>query len=84
MLHGLGFASVLGEFGLPANSFIPALVGFNIGVEIGQLTVVAIAFFAIALWCRNHPNYRRWVAIPASVLIGLTGTWWFVERVFFT
>lgn len=82
LLHGLGFASVLGEFGLPANSFVPALVGFNIGVELGQLTVVALAFFAVGLWCRNHPAYRRWVAIPASVIIGLVGSWWFIERVF--
>ncbi len=82
LLHGLGFASVLGEFGLPGNSFAPALLGFNIGVELGQLTVVAIAFFAIALWCRNHPDYRRWIAVPASVIIGLIGAWWFFERVF--
>ncbi|MEM7257854.1 MAG: HupE/UreJ family protein [Pseudomonadota bacterium] len=82
LLHGLGFASVLGEFGLPVTQFIPALIGFNIGVELGQLTVVAIAFFAIAVWFRKHPKYRQWVAIPASVLIALTGAWWFVERVF--
>ncbi|WP_238366597.1 HupE/UreJ family protein [Mesobacterium pallidum] len=44
LLHGLGFASVLGEFGLPEGQFIPALLGFNIGVEIGQLTVIAVAF----------------------------------------
>ena len=48
LLHGLGFASVLGEFGLPEGQFIPALIGFNIGVEIGQLTVVALAFLVVA------------------------------------
>lgn len=47
LLHGLGFASVLGEFGLPEAQFIPALIGFNIGVEIGQLTVVALAFLLV-------------------------------------
>jgi hypothetical protein len=82
LLHGLGFASVLGEFGLPVNQFIPALIGFNVGVELGQLTVVAIAFFAIAFWCRKHPRYRQLIAIPASVLIALVGAWWFVERLF--
>ncbi len=82
LLHGLGFASVLAEFGLPVNRFIPALIGFNIGVEIGQLVVVAIAFFAIAIWCRNHPDYRKWIARPASVLIAMVGAWWFYERVF--
>ncbi len=82
LLHGLGFASVLAEFGLPANRFVPALVGFNVGVEIGQLAVVAIAFFAVGIWSRNHPDYRRWIAVPASVIIGLVGAWWFFERVF--
>ena len=82
LLHGLGFASVLADFGLPTNSFIPALIGFNVGVEAGQLAVVAIAFFTIAVWCRNHPDYRKWVAVPASVVIGLIGAWWFFERVF--
>lgn len=47
LLHGLGFASVLGEFGLPQAQFIPALIGFNIGVEIGQLTVIALAFLVV-------------------------------------
>ena len=49
LLHGLGFASVLGDFGLPADQFVPALIGFNVGVEIGQLTVIAIAFLLVAL-----------------------------------
>ncbi|SMY07437.1 hypothetical protein LOM8899_01572 [Flavimaricola marinus] len=47
LLHGLGFASVLGEFGLPPGSFVPALIGFNIGVELGQLAVVAVAFLIV-------------------------------------
>ncbi|MHA6323754.1 HupE/UreJ family protein [Roseivivax sp. CAU 1753] len=47
LLHGLGFASVLGEFGLPQDQFIPALVGFNIGVELGQLSVIAAAFAVV-------------------------------------
>ena len=47
LLHGLGFASVLAEFGLPEGSFIPALIGFNIGVEIGQLAVIAVAFICV-------------------------------------
>jgi hypothetical protein len=47
LLHGLGFASVLEEFGLPEGQFIPALIGFNIGVEIGQLTVIAVMFICV-------------------------------------
>ena len=47
LLHGLGFASVLAEFGLPDSAFIPALIGFNIGVEVGQLAVIAVMFLAV-------------------------------------
>ncbi len=47
LLHGLGFASVLGEFGLPEGTFIAALIGFNVGVEVGQLFVIAIMFLCV-------------------------------------
>ncbi len=82
LLHGLGFASVLDEFGLPADQFIPALIGFNVGVELGQLTVIALAFLAVGLWFRNKSWYRPAIAIPASCIIAAVGAYWFVERVF--
>lgn len=49
LLHGLGFASVLQEFGLPQDQFVAGLIGFNVGVEFGQLTVIAIAFLLVVL-----------------------------------
>lgn len=79
LLHGLGFASVLGEFGLPAGSFVPALIGFNIGVELGQLTVIAAAFLLVG-WAWRKPWYRQVIAIPASAAIALVGIWWVIER----
>ena len=142
LLHGLGFASVLSEYGLGAQNFVAKLIGFNIGVEIGQLTVIAVAFLIVAAairhdrdGARNYPlaygymvlsfiaapallailaatlpvdgltpliatvallfgftaaalvsggaqSYRQNVANPASILIALTGAYWFVERVF--
>jgi hypothetical protein len=82
LLHGLGFASVLGEFGLPQSQFIPALIGFNVGVEIGQLTIIAIAFLAVGLWFGGRDWYRARVSIPASAVIAAIGAWWFIERVF--
>ncbi len=81
LLHGLGFASVLAEFGLPEGQFIPALIGFNIGVELGQLTVIAIAFVLVG-WAIRRTWYRRAIAIPASCVIAVVGAYWFVERVF--
>ncbi len=47
LLHGLGFASVLAEFGLPENAFVPALIGFNVGVEVGQIAVIAVVFLCV-------------------------------------
>lgn len=81
LLHGLGFASVLGDFGLPAGQFIPALIGFNVGVEVGQLTVIAIAFVLVG-WAIKRSWYRQAIAVPASCVIAAVGAYWFVERVF--
>ena len=81
LLHGLGFASVLSEFGLPQGQFIPALLGFNVGVELGQLTVIAMAFLAVGLWFGRKGWYRPAIAVPASAVIALVGAYWFVERV---
>ncbi|MBF9029480.1 HupE/UreJ family protein [Rhodobacterales bacterium HKCCE3408] len=80
LLHGLGFASVLGIYGIASGRFVPALVGFNIGVELGQLTVIAAAFLAVGLWFGRKPWYRKVIAIPASVVISAIGAYWVVER----
>lgn len=79
LLHGLGFASVLGDYGIASDRFAVALIGFNIGVEIGQLAVIAIAF-AIVGWFIRKPWYRRVIAVPASLVIAAIGAWWVVER----
>jgi hypothetical protein len=82
LLHGLGFASVLSDVGLPEGRFVIALVGFNVGVELGQLAVIAAAFVLLALPFGRMPWYRRAIAIPASLAIAGMGAWWTVERVF--
>ena len=81
LLHGLGFASVFEEYGIPEGQFVPALVAFNIGVEIGQLTVIAACFLAVGLWFRERRWYRAAVTVPASVLIAMIGLYWSVTRV---
>ena len=82
LLHGLGFASVLGDVGLPEGRFVVALIGFNIGVELGQLAVIAAAFVALALPFGRKDWYRRAIAVPASLAIAGVGAWWTFERVF--
>lgn len=79
LLHGLGFAGVLSELGLPDGRFATALVSFNVGVELGQLAVIALASIVVG-WCRRAEWYRRRIVVPASCLIAATGLFWTVER----
>ncbi|AHM03625.1 Membrane protein [Roseibacterium elongatum DSM 19469] len=79
LLHGLGFASVLGDYGIASGRFLYALVGFNIGVEFGQLAVILIAFSLVG-WFMSRAWYRKAIAIPASLVIACIGAWWVVER----
>ncbi|MEM1077919.1 MAG: HupE/UreJ family protein [Pseudomonadota bacterium] len=83
LLHGLGFASVLGEIGLNPGQFITGLIGFNIGVELGQLAVIGLAFLLIGLPFGRKEWYRRVIAVPASAAIAFVGAYWALERVFF-
>jgi hypothetical protein len=82
LLHGLGFASVLGDIGLNPARFITGLIGFNIGVELGQLTVIVAAFFSVGYWFGKADWYRSVIAVPASTAIAIIGAYWFIERVF--
>jgi len=79
LVHGMGFAGVLSELGLPRSEFLPALLSFNLGVEAGQLSVIAAAFAAVGLF-RDRPWYRARIAVPASIVIAATGLVWAVER----
>jgi len=81
LLHGMGFAGVLKELGLPRSQFLTALITFNAGVEAGQLAVIAAAFFAIAYWHRTKPWYRARFVVPASAAIAATGLFWTVQRI---
>jgi hydrogenase/urease accessory protein HupE len=83
LLHGLGFAGVLSELGLPRSEFLPALLSFNLGVEGGQLAVIAVALLLVGLPFRGQSWYRQRVVVPASCLIAAVGLYWSVERVFF-
>ena len=80
LLHGLGFASVLEDFGMPEDDFITALISFNIGVEFGQLAVIALAFLMFGLWFQHRVWYRKRIVIPASIAISIIGLFWTIER----
>jgi hypothetical protein len=81
LLHGLGFAGVLSELGLPRSEFLTALLAFNAGVELGQLAVIGCAFLAVGWWRRSRSaGYRRWVVVPASLAIAMVGAYWTMAR----
>ena len=82
LLHGLGFAGALAELELPREHFLSALLAFNVGVDFGQLAVLALAFATVG-WFRARPWYRAKIAVPACALIAATGLYWTAERVFF-
>lgn len=81
LLHGMGFAGVLRDLGLPRGDFLTALLTFNVGVEAGQLVVVAVAFAIVAAWRRNDQVYRRLIVQPASVALAFMGLYWTVQRI---
>lgn len=83
LIHGMGFASALGETGLPQNHFFTSLLLFNIGVELGQITVILAAWFLLAKWFGNKPYYRKYIVIPASVIIGCMALYFLFTRISF-
>ena len=79
LIHGLGFAQRLIDERIPEGSLGSALLGFNVGVELGQLAIIGLAV-AATFWLKDEEKYRRWVVIPASALIALAGIIWAIER----
>lgn len=81
LIHGFGFASVLADLGLPQNALVTALVGFNVGIEGGQLAIVAV-FMPLAFWLRATKFYQVGVFKWGSGLIALMALYWLVQRAF--
>ena len=80
LLHGLGFASVLQDFGLSAQNFVPKLIGFNVGVELGQLAVIAAAWLTLGMLFGEREWYHRRIAAPVSAAIALIAAFWVLDR----
>jgi hypothetical protein len=81
LIHGFGFASVLAELGLPQDALVLSLEGFNLGVEVGQMAIVA-AFLPVAFLLRNTRFYQRGIFVAGSIITMSVATVWLVERVF--
>jgi HupE / UreJ protein len=81
LIHGMGFAGALGQLGLPPHAYLLSLVMFNAGVELGQVTVILVAWFLLAKWFGDKPWYRSRIIIPASVMIGMLAGFWTIQRI---
>ena len=83
LIHGLGFAGALAQLGLPRYAFATALVGFNIGVELGQLSIILAMYFLLARLFGAKSWYRSRVVIPASLVMAGVALAWTLQRIFF-
>ena len=81
LVHGMGFAGALDELGMPQYAFATALAGFNIGVELGQLSIILAMYFLVAKTMGNKSWYRSRIVIPVSILIALVAGYWTIERI---
>lgn len=79
LIHGLGFAGAMSVRLDSTSSLVVGLLGINVGVELGQLAVIAVALLA-TFWIAHASHYRNYVVIPGSILIALAGIWWVIER----
>lgn len=81
LFHGFGFASVLGEIGIPPNYLVHSLLGFNVGVEVGQVAIVCVLFPALFI-ARNWSTYSRYLIKGGAIALIMVSMYWFIERAF--
>ena len=82
LLHGLGFANALSEIGLPHDELPMALLTFNLGVEAGQLTFVAVVLSILFIASKLIRQRPVWIKVAASYTIGSVAAFWFIQRTF--
>jgi len=80
LVHGLGFAGVLNEVGLPPDRFYTSLLFFNVGVELGQIAVILIIYFLLIKPFGKKLTYQRRIVYPLSLLISAVAFYWMIER----
>jgi hypothetical protein len=83
LVHGMGFASALGQVGLPEKSYLTSILMFNLGVELGQITVILSAYLLFGKWFGDKPWYRKGIVIPLSIIIASIACFWTIQRLFF-
>jgi uncharacterized membrane protein len=80
LIHGMGFAAALNEIGLPRDAFYASLISFNIGVELGQFSVIFLCHAAFGYWFAEKNWYRKRIVFPISISIACIAIYWTIER----
>ena len=83
LIHGLGFAGALSGLDMPKNDFITALLGFNLGVELGQVCIILVLFYALIKPFYKKIWYNAYLRMPICGIIAAVAAYWTVERIFF-
>ena len=83
LIHGLGFASSLNEIGLPRNQFALSILSFNVGVELGQISIILAVFGLLVIPFGKKPYFKKCIVYPISIAIAAMALYWTIERVFF-
>jgi len=81
LVHGMGFASALKDVGIPPAHFISSLLFFNIGVELGQITIILAAYFLVSKWFSDKQWYKKGIVYPISSIIACIALYWTIERI---
>jgi len=81
LIHGMGFASALTSLGLPKNNYLLGILMFNLGVELGQLTVILTVYLVLIKWLSKRTGYRKSFVIPISVIIAIVAICWTIQRI---
>lgn len=81
LIHGMGFASALKDIGIAENHFLSSLLFFNIGVELGQVTIILAAYFLISKWFSSKVWYKQRIVYPLSCITACIALYWTIERI---
>ncbi|MEO6288398.1 MAG: HupE/UreJ family protein [Ginsengibacter sp.] len=81
LVHGMGFASALNEIGLPRNKFFTSIFSFNVGVELGQVSIITLVYVLIILPFGKKPFYKKLIVYPLSGVIALIALFWTFQRI---
>lgn len=81
LIHGIGFAGGLTELGFQGNQLLQNLLSFSVGIELGQLAILAPSLLLLVLVARAGKEYAHQFSLATAVCLGMVGCFWFVERV---